>query len=990
MVVQAGIDLQFAALAVELGVLAPEAVEKFTRRSELGAGDSHNLDLAALLSGPEGDTAPSTGAQSGARTDLLLARLLVEQGLLEIDNALECLRSLAEARRRALPAPRLGTLLLQRGLLRITTGHPTERISTEPGLRCPNCGSEYTVVRGDVSSKYMCRKCGISLDFEEGSSTPGPRPSPSSVPPPKADAPSAPVRPTAELADPPDVQAAFADPQNRFGKYVLLRELGRGGMGRVYHAWDRDLRRSVALKMLMPSTNPDPRRQGAQTQRDIDRFKNEARTAAKLRHANVVPIYEVGVQDGRHYLAMEYVAGVSFRDYLEDGVRRGSTATSPLPNPAPADSSQLPAIPPAPPPPTPAPQPPVPAPAKVVQSLAFLRPISEALDYAHQQGIVHRDVKPENILLENLAIQPAQAGGPSPGATTPTTTQSPRVPSHVLPKIVPRITDFGLARDATVNQNITRPGQVFGTPAYMSPEQALGRSEELDGRADIFALGVVLYEAATGRQPFTGESVLNVLQAVVDQEPVRPTRVNPRLHVDVETIVMKALEKDPNQRYPTGRALADDLGRFLDGEPIEARPLSPGHRLLRKARKNLVFTVVLLGLGLPLLAWTGYAGWEYRRGEQEASYKSYRAEELAREQRYEEAARFYDEAFTLRRSDESLRTRANELAELARRKDEATIRAIVRAAQDEKLQKLRRSMPFLAAAAADREQAASLLGQGKAAEARPILESAVENCSRALAIDDEQDDAYLDRALANEALARPERALLDLEKALQLRDTSLPARRRRSALLLARGSLLNGLRLGADAAGLPRVEPPEPGAEPELARWLAAVRTDAGRLVREGTTESERFGRALEAFLDGRAREALTLAGQSLAIRETPEALAVRALAAQAAGEPAAALRDLERAAALDPLSTGFAPVRGVLLLLARDYPAAERVFARLLDLESPEPALLLYRAFVRHGLGRSSEAAADLAEFERRAPAHSLARCGRALRAAVDRALQR
>jgi serine/threonine-protein kinase len=274
--------------------------------------------------------------------------------------------------------------------------------------------------------------------------------------------------------------------------YKVLEEIGRGGMGVVYKAWQVKASRFVALKMVLAGEMASPG--------EKDRFTTEARAAAGLNHPNVVTIYEVGDHAGRQYFTMELVGGGS----LAEQVARGPLASRRA--------------------------------AEVVLAVA------RAVHYAHQQKVIHRDLKPANILLD-------EAG-------------------------VPYVTDFGLAKRLDAEATRTRTGTVIGTPGYLAPEQAAARGDEPTPATDVYGLGAVLYALLTGRPPFQAETLLDTLTQVMLQQPAPPRLLNPNIDRDVETICLKCLEKEPGDRYASAEQVAEELGRYLRAEPIEARPPS--------------------------------------------------------------------------------------------------------------------------------------------------------------------------------------------------------------------------------------------------------------------------------------------------------------------------------------------------------------------------------------------------------------------------------
>ncbi len=346
------------------------------------------------------------------------------------------------------------------------------------------------------------------------------------------------------LADSPNIEVA---PQRVIGDFELMEEVGRGGMGIVWRARQRSLDRVVALKFIAA---------GVLASREFrERFRQEAATVARLQHPNIVSVYEAGEHDGHAWMAMEFVAGRSLADLAREG-----------PLPARAAAGQV-------------------------------RTIAGAIQHAHERGVLHRDLKPSNILLD--------AEGE------------------------PRVTDFGLAKLMTAseletgNSELTQSGHALGSPSFCAPEQCrVGSPDSLpsarraqmagepsDGNpprdligpaVDVYGLGAILYHLLTGRPPFLGATIGDTLRAVQQDEAVWPRRLNSAVPRDLETICLKCLEKEPVKRYASARELGEELGRFLDGQPICARPITRAERTWRWCRRkpalasSFVLALVLL------------------------------------------------------------------------------------------------------------------------------------------------------------------------------------------------------------------------------------------------------------------------------------------------------------------------------------------------------------------------------------------------------------
>jgi serine/threonine-protein kinase len=324
----------------------------------------------------------------------------------------------------------------------------------------------------------------------------------------------------------------------RFGDYELLEEIARGGMGVVYRARQVSLNRAVALKMILAGQFAAPA--------EVQRFRSEAEAAAGLDHPNIVPIYDVGEHDGRHYFTMKLVDGPSL------AALRGAA-----PPATPADAAQL------------------------------IATVARAVHHAHQHGILHRDLKPANILLGKTTEgrDPKAESQPKPGGPE---SEPPSAPASGLriADYSPQVSDFGLAKRVEGPDGLTETGAVVGTPSYMAPEQAAGQGHRVTTAADVWALGAILYELLTGRPPFKGATVADTLLQVRREEPPPPRALRPGVPRDLETVCLKCLRKDITERYPSALALAEDLERFRTGEPILARPAGAWERAAKWARRH--------------------------------------------------------------------------------------------------------------------------------------------------------------------------------------------------------------------------------------------------------------------------------------------------------------------------------------------------------------------------------------------------------------------
>jgi eukaryotic-like serine/threonine-protein kinase len=300
----------------------------------------------------------------------------------------------------------------------------------------------------------------------------------------------------------------------QYGRYQIVKELGKGNMGVVYQAHDPQIDRSVALKVLRPDR--------VVSEAFVTRFVKEARAIGRLSHPHIVTVYDVGEDHGTIYIAMEYLQGEPFNDVIHSGR------------------------------------------LSVAQSVDIARQIAEALDYAHAKGIVHRDIKPSNIILD------AQN----------------RV----------KLTDFGIARiEDAAAAGQTQAGEILGTPIYMSPEQVMGQS--VDGRSDLYSLGVIVYEMVSGRRPFTGNNIAALFRAITQDTPESPADIDPFVPKKLSDAIMRSLAKQPENRFQTGREMAAALGALSAVLAQEAKPARRPTRRKGTVIAAAIFVLILFSLG---------------------------------------------------------------------------------------------------------------------------------------------------------------------------------------------------------------------------------------------------------------------------------------------------------------------------------------------------------------------------------------------------------
>ncbi|AMV29646.1 Serine/threonine-protein kinase PknB [Gemmata sp. SH-PL17] len=525
------------------------------------------------------------------------------------------------------------------GGFRCSLGHTWNPPNGSASPACPVCGDTLVLAITEREEQFVLAVSGdapgsqdATLNFPPASSAHNEPPTVAFTHPGGADAPDSSFKSLAGFV-PPQANSSESGPGREpssvvpFGTgdtidfvppqipgYEVLNEVGRGGMGVVYKARQLNLNRTVALKMILSGIHAGP------TERE--RFKREAESVAALQHSHIVQIFDIGEASGHPYLALEFVEGGSLAQHLSGAPWNDKRA------------------------------------AELIEILA------RAMQFAHAAGIVHRDLKPGNVLLnaEREATEGALVAGSALRAA--------------CAGFVPKVTDFGLAKrlNETFGGDVgTRTGAVMGTPSYIAPEQAGGRTRDIGPAADVYALGAILYELLTGRPPFRGETPLETVLQVLHDDPVPPKRLHPLVPRDLETICLKCLSKQPIHRYASASELADDLRRFLNGEPILARPLSAWGRGAKWAKRHPSLAVLLSMTIVATVALVAVLSTAYFRVRDAASAEAH--EKWIAQQERDRAEAEKRRAEALAAENEKQRNDALERAEELKREAQRTRRA---------------------------------------------------------------------------------------------------------------------------------------------------------------------------------------------------------------------------------------------------------------------------------------------------------------------------
>lgn len=470
------------------------------------------------------------------RNEILLGQLAIRKRFITSDDLVKCL--VLQRKHGGL----LGEILVSQGFISEEqlaalieeqksggNGSDTQKIS----MSCRKCGSIYNVVNPNPNSFYRCPNCSgvLMSNFQPITISDQDTPNVSQT--------------VTDLPD--DVKIALTTGGSTVGKFLLVELIGKGGFGQVYKAFDLELERIIALKILTPHGEVD-----------IERTRLEAQLAARLQVEGIPRIFETAVINETTYIAMEYIDG---RPTSELKLTRDET-------------------------------------------LKACKEVALALHSAHAQGIVHRDIKPSNIIVDKNRRA--------------------------------WLADFGIAKVTTAESGLTKTGDIVGTPHFMSPEQAGGRHREVDARSDIFSLGATLYYLLSGSFPFTGKNVFEMMRAVMMEDPPPLTSIDHTIPAELDAIVGKAMQKENRKRYNSAKEFADDIDRYLNGEPVRARRTGIVGKITSRARKNRNVLALSSALVLVLAIAGGlsfYAGKSREEAKETADEAKRKEEEALRAKR---------------------------------------------------------------------------------------------------------------------------------------------------------------------------------------------------------------------------------------------------------------------------------------------------------------------------------------------------------------------
>jgi serine/threonine protein kinase len=477
------------------------------------------------------------GSANASKKSVLLGRILVDRGLATEYQVNECLRLQGRMSELGInPVPQLGEILIRRNYVDKGALETALQLQNLQLYTCPECNAAIEIAEAPVGKEeYKCKACGAAVPFLFAKMA-------TAV---KEALDTASREHDVELPD--EVRLAAAEPSKCFGRYILIKEIGRGGAGIVYKAWQQDLNKVLALKILPHESDTAA---GVKTPfgdvEDVKRFYNETRAHADLAHPNIVPILDFGAVDNHFYYTMKYIEGVTLDGVVREGIDERAFQTTFITDIANAPDDLRRDT------------------ARIVRgkgmplkkALELIRDLTLAVDYAHERGVYHRDIKPANIIIDKNAK--------------------------------PWLMDFGLAKVTEIGDSSYVKGVIMGTPYYMPPEQALGDMEQVDNLSDIYSLGAVLYEMVSGYCPYTGKTPDEVLTSLVKDPPEALLSHVPSLPADVVGIIEKAMAREKSKRYPSAKALAEDIENFLAGRLLNEEPRGARSRTVWGRLKGLL------------------------------------------------------------------------------------------------------------------------------------------------------------------------------------------------------------------------------------------------------------------------------------------------------------------------------------------------------------------------------------------------------------------